>query len=129
VRVGDDDPYYRKIPVSVSHSPSPLEQPYPPWVGSNVATSELPTLEITTRDEMGVYEIGRWEDTCDTVVGFGHDRASVLFARFLLCVGMEATTADNFSLQGEASGHRSIGMRSSELRVWLPGSPGYVESD
>jgi hypothetical protein len=129
LRVRVDDLHYLTRPQFVSYSPAPLAGSYPPWAGANVSATEFPSIEITTRDEMGVQKMSEWEQRCDTVVGFGNDRASVTFALLLLDAGCASSSTNNVLLLSEPSGARSVGTRSAEMRIWLPGSPGHVDSD
>ena len=64
----------------------------------------------------------------DTVKGFGSDRGSVLFAELLLNASRPRNPLDEYALEGEL-GFRGVGPGSSEVHLWLPGSPAWRDED
>lgn len=97
-----------------------------PWFSQDIQASSLPSLTITNEDEMvcGVSEL----PTRDTVVGFGADEGACRLAELLLDAGAPDHDVNEFSLEGEC-GFRGMGPGSAELKIWLPGSLGHLDSE
>ncbi len=94
-----------------------------PWTTS--APSSMPVLTLTNRNEMS---ISFDPSEVNTLVGFGNDVGSARLAELLLNAGLDNNPRDEYQLEGEP-GFRGVGVASSELQIWLPGSLGYDPRD
>lgn len=129
LRVENPWPDYRSTPESLTYYTNPVTEKHPPWTKHGVPPSELPKVEISTRDELGpMGREGPWPAGCDTVRGFGVDRASVRMAELLLNLALEDSVIDEVQFWSLFY-YRSVAVGSAELVIWLPGSLGYIDED
>ena len=139
LRVTDDWPAYRRIPESFTYVAGSLRSKnteesggshilHPCWTENAVPPSELPMVEITTRDELGTVDGRPWPEGYDTVVAFGSDRASVRMAELLMDLALEDHAIDEVQLWSHFY-YRSVAVGSAELVIWLPGSLGFIDED
>jgi hypothetical protein len=88
---------------------------------------ELPHVFLTDVEEM----VGRdWpgDPVRDTVVGFASDRGAYTLAELLLDVSQAWNEEVEYVLEGPY-GFGGVAPTSAEIRLWLPGSFGWNESD
>jgi hypothetical protein len=88
---------------------------------------ELPYVFLTDIEEM----VGRdWpgDPVRDTVVGFSSDRGAYAIAELLLDVSQAWNEELEYTLEGPY-GFGGVAPASAEVRLWLPGSLGWNESD
>jgi hypothetical protein len=117
---------YKTTPESFSYWPEEVARH--PWIErSNRA--ELPLVEITTRDELGPINTRDILSGCDTVIGFGHDLAAVRVAELMLNASLDDNNEVEFDLESDVGGYPSVAVGSTELRIWLPGGLGFIDSD
>lgn len=97
-----------------------------PWSQMRLSPGEMPVLTLTNQQEM----LSSHEDlpNRDTVVGYGSDQATCLFAELLLNAGLADNQQLEFRLEGEC-GYRGVGPGSAEIALWLPGSLGYLDAE
>lgn len=97
-----------------------------PWFSQDIHPSEFPSLTITNADEMvcGAQEL----PTRDTLTGFGGDEGACRLAELLLNAGQPDHDGDEYALEGEC-GIRGVGPGSAEVKIWLPGSLGHLDSE
>ena len=138
LRVTDTWPDFRSTPESFSYiAESPVSKNpkgmgseilHPPWTENGAPPSELPMVEITTRDELGTSGKSHWPEGCDTVVAFGSRRASVRMAELLLNLALEDHIIDEVQFWGLFF-YRSVAVGSAEFVIWLPGGFGFDDED
>lgn len=121
-----DDP-----PVGLSMAPFALRY-YPtetnkhPWMYEN-DTRDLPVLALSNADDSVGVRDEDWSrrDTIWMGTSFGTFR----FAELLLNAGCSWNPVREYALEGDA-GYRGVGPMSAELKIFLPGSDGWIyESD
>jgi hypothetical protein len=97
-----------------------------PWFNTALMPRDLPVLSLTNEEEMVI----RPEDFPgrNVAVGFGEARASCLMADLFLNASLETNHQLELQLEGEC-GFRGVGLESAEIRIWLPGSLGYLDGD
>lgn len=90
-----------------------------------VNPQELPCFGLTNAEDI----VATGEDYLrrNTVICFGSDQGLVRFAELLLNAGQAGNTVSEYDLEGEG-GFRGVGMHSAEVRLWLPGSDFWEES-
>jgi len=138
LRVTDTWPDFRSTPESFSYiAVSPVstnrkgmgsEIMHPRWTENGAPSSELPVLEITTRDELGTSGKSRWPEGCDTMVGFGSRLPSVRMAELLLNLDLEDHIIDEVQFWSLFH-YRSVAVGSAEFVIWLPGGFGFDDED
>lgn len=139
LRVSDDWPEYRRIPESFTYVAESLSSQntdesggshilHPLWTEHAIPPTELPMVEITTRDELGTADRRPWPDGYDTVVAFGSDRASVRMAELLLDLSLEDHIIDEVQFWSLFY-YRSVAVGSAELVIWLPSGLGFIDED
>lgn len=122
-RVSDDMPGYVGRPERFNYYAGAVEKH--PWEGSWAAPDALPVAQLTNAAGFVVST----EDLLarHVLVGFGGCEASARFAALLLNVGRPGSAVDELELEGEL-GFRGVGPGSAELKIWLPGSFGYLDA-
>lgn len=90
-----------------------------PWINENLSLHDLPRFYLTNLIEE-VYSEDDW-NIRDTVLGFGNDSGSVLFAELLLNFSHPKNQMLEIELECEA-GFRGVGKESAEVRIGIPGS-------
>lgn len=111
---------YHYLPYDFVYSPNEVERH--PWFGSCIDPSDLPKIYLTNLKRFVVTDED-WKQR-DTIIGFGGDRGSVLFAELLLNAGRLQSKLNEYHLEGEA-GVRGVGPMSAEVTLFLPGSFGW----
>jgi hypothetical protein len=92
-----------------------------------IHADELPYIFLTDVEEM----VGRdWpsDPVRDTVVGFASDRGAYAIAELLLDASQAWNEQVEYTLEGPY-GFGGVAPASAELRLWLPGSVAWNESD
>jgi hypothetical protein len=87
-----------------------------------VIPADLPCFYLTSVGRAVITEED-WKQR-DTVIGFGRDGGSVLFAELLLNAGRLENSVNEYSLEGDA-GVRGVGPMSAEVTLFLEGSIGW----
>jgi len=97
-----------------------------PWLSEDIQASSFPFLTLTNEAEMlcGTADL----PTRDTLAGFGPDDGACRLAELFLNAGGPDHDENEFALEGEC-GFRGMGPGSPELKIWLPGSLGHLDSE
>ncbi len=112
---------YATQPLAYGYTPS--ETAKHPWYKGVKSPDELPVFYLSNSDGRVTYTEKDWRDR-DTVIGFGNDRASVKFAELLLNASLPENPVVEYQLEGE-EGVRGVGINSTEVQIFLPGSLGW----
>jgi hypothetical protein len=94
---------------------------------TRVSVDDLPHVYLTDVEEI----VGRdWpgDPARDTVVGFASDRGAYAIAELLLDVSQAWNEELEYTLEGPY-GFGGVAPTSAEMRLWLPGSIGWNETD
>jgi hypothetical protein len=120
---GPDDIHsgYNTRPYLFLYSPHPTTR-FSPWPEPQLDPAELPCFYLTNRADCVASEQDR--ENRDTVRGFGRDTGSMLFAELLLNASQPDNPLNEYDLEGDG-GYRGVGYLSTEVKLWLPGSPGW----
>ncbi len=123
--LGLDDP-----PVGLSWVPFALRY-YPsetrrhPWL-DNCDTRDLPVLALSNADDSVGPTEEDWEKR-DTI-WMAASQGMFRLAELLLNAGCSWNEVREYALEGDA-GYRGVGPMSAELRIFLPGSHGWIYPD
>lgn len=109
------------VPYAFEYWPSRLEKH--PWLHGNLSPWELPLFALTSADGFPT-TAEEWE-TRDVVEGFGTTEATARLAQLLLDVSRPDCPVNEVQLEGEL-GFRGVAPGSAEVRLWLPGSFGWM---
>lgn len=91
---------------------------------SCVLPQDLPCFELSNSKNL-YFTDEDWQQR-DTVTISGNDTGLAAFAELLLNFSVPHSELDEIQLEGE-SGFRGVGISSAEVRLWLPGSFGWME--
>jgi hypothetical protein len=127
LRIRETDLCLNDPPVGFSVAPFALRY-YPaetvrhPWI-DDCRTWNLPVFALSNPEDSVGPRAEDWlaRDTIWMSTGFGTFR----FAELLLNAGCSWNTVREYALEGDA-GFRGVGPMSSELRIFLPGSDGWI---
>lgn len=109
------------IPHAFEYWPGSVEKH--PWLHGNPSPWELPLFALTAKDR-ALVTVEDWTGR-DIVEGFGTATATARLAQLLLDIGRPDCPVKEIELEGEL-GFRGVAPGSAELRLWLPGSFGWM---
>lgn len=89
-----------------------------------VLPEDLPCFELSNSKDVYCTDED-WQQR-DTVTISGCDTGLAAFAELLLNISVPHSELDEIQLEGE-SGFRGVGISSAEVRLWLPGSFGWMK--
>jgi len=126
--IGAEETDQRLDPVRAPHTfaYSPERPGRYPWLSLDISPSCFPSLSIANADE--TVSSADELSSRDTVTGFGPDEGACRLAELLLNAGQPDHDVDEYALEGER-GLRGVGPSSAELKIWLPGSLGHLDSE
>lgn len=115
---------YASRPLSFGYYPT--HQSRHPWLHQRLHPKALPVLDLTNEDELIMHP--RDLPARNTAIGFGNYDAAARFAELLLNASRASSNGDEYVLEGEW-GFRGVGIGSAEIKIWLPGSIGYLDAE
>jgi hypothetical protein len=120
----DDPPVgLSMVPFALRYYPS--ETKTHPWM-YDCDTSNLPVFALSNAEDCVGPTEEQWAKR-DTV-WVGMSSGMFRFAELLLNAGCSWNEVRDYALEGDA-GYRSVGPMSTELRIFLPGSDGWIYPD
>jgi hypothetical protein len=111
------------VPFALRYYPS--ETTTHPWM-YDCDTSHLPVFALSNAEDCVSPTEEQWAKR-DTV-WVGMSAGMFRFAELLLNAGCSWNEVRDYALEGDA-GYRSVGPMSTELRIFLPGSDGWIYPD
>lgn len=108
------------VPFTIRYSPE--ETNGHPWMYEN-DTRELPVFALSNAEDCVGPTDEDWSRR-DTV-WLSPSRRTLRFAELLLNAGCSWNEVREYALEGDA-GYRGVGRMSAELRIFLPGSDGWI---
>jgi hypothetical protein len=116
------------LPVGLSMAPfalrySPEETRKHPWM-YECCTHDLPLLALTNSDECVGPREEDWRDR-DAIWIRATNIGTLRLAELLLNAGCSWNSVREYALEGDA-GYRGVAPMSAELRIFLPGSDGWI---
>ncbi len=123
----DDCVGYLTRPYGFNYFPQEIERH--PWYYQhhfNSSLDDLPCFYLASSKGHPLTDAD-WKNR-DMVRGFGRDQSSVAFAELLLNVSRPENKVDEIDLEGEG-GFRGVGIHSTEVKLNLPESLGWIDSD
>jgi len=113
------------VPFALSYFPT--ETSKHPWM-YGCCTHDLPLLALSNVDDCVGPADEEWRGR-DTVWICASSPGTLRLAELLLNAGCSWNTVRDYALEGDA-GYRGVASMSAELRIFLPGSDGWIyESD
>lgn len=109
------------VPHAFDYWPDTVEKH--PWLHDNIPPWELPLFALTATGNP-LITVTDWEAR-DVVEGFGSPDATARLAQLLLDVSRPECPVKEIQLEGEL-GFRGVAPGSAEVRLWLPGSCGWM---
>lgn len=120
----DDPPHgLSMMPFALRYYPS--ETTKHPWL-YHFNIWDLPVFALSNEDDcVGQSE---WERASRDTIWLDIFAGTFRFAELLLNAGCSWNEVDEYALEGDA-GYRGVGPRSAELKIYLPGSDGWIFPD
>jgi hypothetical protein len=109
------------VPFALRYFPTETEQ-YP-WM-YDCCTHNLPLLALTNVDDCVGPTEEDWQGR-DTVSIWASNEGTLRLAELLLNAGCSWNPVRDYALEGDA-GYRGVAPMSAELRIFLPGSDGWI---
>ena len=110
------------VPLALRYLPA--ETKCHPWVGEDVSKYDLPRLALSNAGDCVGASVEDWHSR-DTVWISARHPGTFRLAELLLNAGCSWNAVREYSLEGDA-GYRGVAPMSAELRIFLPGSDGWI---
>jgi hypothetical protein len=109
------------VPFALSYFPAEAETH--PWIYDRCEPHDLPLLALSNADNCIVTE-EEWRGR-DTIRIWASTPGTFRLAELLLDAGRSSNPVRDYALEGDA-GYRGVAPMSAELRIFLPGSDGWI---
>ena len=113
------------VPLALRYLPAETRRH--PWVGEDVSKYDLPRLALSNAEDCVGSGDEDWRRR-DTVWISARHPGTFRLAELLLNAGCSWNEVREYSLEGDA-GYRGVAPMSAELRIFLPGSDGWIHND